>query len=181
MWEDDSSLHTCLFFLPDTRTLTLPDVTANEDDRVEHIKTMKQFLFKSVPPTFRWTLFSPSPFYHKDVEKADFSKCRQSPIKLQSVVNLKTTVLCFTVMKTTNLINATQEPSRTSIKSSEVQGSLLCVLQCPCPSSKVGKHSATRQMLGRSFHRQIHNTRNHFNHAVSTETLHTCPLTRQIK
>ena len=49
--------------------------------------------------------------------------------RLQGVINQKTTVLGFNVMKTTNLINATEDPWRKSNKSSDVQGSLLYVPQ----------------------------------------------------
>jgi hypothetical protein len=53
--------------------------------------------------------------------------------RIQSVTNQKITVLDFKDMKTTNLINATEDPWRKSKKSSDVQGSLLYVLQCPWP------------------------------------------------
>jgi hypothetical protein len=49
--------------------------------------------------------------------------------RLQGVINQKTTVLGFNVMKTTNLINVAEDPWRKSNKSSDVQGSLMYVPQ----------------------------------------------------
>jgi hypothetical protein len=49
--------------------------------------------------------------------------------RLQGAMNHTTTVLSFNVMKTTNLINATEDPWRKLNRSSDVQGSFLYVPQ----------------------------------------------------
>jgi hypothetical protein len=74
-------------------------------------------------------------------------------------------------MKTTNLINATEDPWCKSNKSSDVQGRF-AVCAPMTMATKVGKHSITRQMMDQTFHRQTTIILHHFNNAFSTETLY---------